>query len=636
MSVGAIPVNPYHAPGYAVHQDPLAGVPSMELDMNDPDDQHLLARAENDLLLLLLDDVLTDAAAKGKSLKACSKGVEEVGIAKKIQFAEVPELESLESTDERMHELYKDRRGHAAVKRYAKTDIVDTFAEKLVDTIHSNAAITKLESTVKKKGYKVLGSIGGKLDKATSSIKKALPGSSSTDDKCTLSEKKYATIEIPECHIDWGPKFKSEQFGDALRRAHFSSLQRGYCSPATIGVTPDKVREAHRQWDVANQTDPVLWRFKTLPLRVRQAEHAIADILGVDPNDLKLCLNADQAISTIIKSLEWVCGDIILFASDVTLSTKNLLYRIAAEKGVELHEWTVPLPNSGESAVDFLKHSLEMLIGQENHRNEKLPRVKLFVFPEVGYTNGIRLHSKRVSSIFHKAGISVLCDGSLAVGQYHTERHSDWYVATLSHWMFTEPGTAVIICHPLKQITTETLTVSYFDRGSAYQKGYNPSFEKEFSYQGLQDFAPWCSIHQAVKFAVKVCGGLEVIRSYCRKLAKEVAAAVGAVWGTQPVQQNGEFGWMPVLPLPGGVGHNEATAAHMTAAFGMYAGGCPFFVHIVSLNLNGVDHLCARFSCQVYNELSEYVEAAEYIASLQPYRDLPYIECDLSWYKTLN
>ena len=667
----------WHAPPAACHADPYAASPNPYAPAADasahaaaPFDEELaFETALNDILLQMLDDALVDKAAgktenplKETEVEApgapeAGKKSVKAGFASKVTFQEVPGREDLWTTDERLHELYALRRGHASVKRYGMTDVVDTLMETVADSLHSNALINKMESEVKKRGYKVLGSLGGKLSKASNSVTKAtskaggLFSSSSSsappaapEDAADASSLKVAggdgqsVIEVMECVIDWRsttyPEIKEKDFGPTMRQWHFTNVPRGHLSGVSMGATPDAVREARVRWDQANQRDPVLFRFKTLPLRLRQAEHQVASVLGVDPNDLKFCLNADQAISSVLKSLPWAPGDAIVHTTDLTASALACLRRLSTTHGVVLYDATAPLPATTEQQHEHYRKFIADLAARG-----LIAAVKLAVFPEVGYRSGVKVSVRKLSAMFHKHKVSVLVDGSMAVGNVEvglSGKGADWYVASLCHWMFADAGLGVIVAHPLKQPVTETLTVSYFDRGLANAQKHNLSFEKEFSYQGLQDFAGWCAVHQSMTFVTKICGGWPVVWRHNQALAKRVAGEVSAAWGTQPVQADGQYGSMPVVPLPNAAGPwcTEAHAAHLTALLALEG---TYVVHIVVLPLHGVNTLCARFPCQIYNDAGEYTEAAARIAALQPYNNmLPLSEpVDLAMYRTL-
>lgn len=328
----------------------------------------------------------------------------------------------------------------------------------------------------------------------------------------------------------------------------------------------------------------------------------------MDPNDLKLAVSAEQGLCSVLGSLSWQAGDGIVMLTDEYEGAAGAVRACARRHGLRVHTIRVPLPTTGAKVGALVRDWAARLAPQHRYR--------LAVMPEVTYQSGVKLPCRKISGYLHKAKIAVFVDGTMAVGQRDltiTGKHCDWYAASLCHWMFCPQGVGFLVAHPLKQLCTNTLTVSYFDRGPADRAGFKTSFEKEFSYTGLQDFAPWCAAYHAIEFAKNVCGGFSEARAYTHDLARRVAQEVGRLWGTAPLQEDGDFGAMPVMPLPGGQGFDARAAATLTA----HLSNGPSVVRVVSLHVGGAPTLCARWSCQVYNELAEYVDAATVLRSLQ-------------------
>ena len=578
------------------------------------------AKAENEILLQMLDDALCDEQHR--------KGKKENGLEEKIQFSNVDgTYHSLETTNDWMKNRYKQRRGHMAAKRYAMTDVVDTFSEYLYDAVHSNTVTNAIESNIKQTGYRIVGSLGKKLSRATQKLESAVSGSKVASNIVTGTQQRFGTIEVPEINMFWKEEWESATFGRDMRNKYYNFLEvKSAIDSAGIPVTPACIRAAQIRWDRCNQADPVLWRFKTLPIRVRQAEQAAAELLGVDPNDLKFTLSAEFSVSAILKSLPWQPGDGILSLTlDLSSGIQKCVSSLSKTFGYEIHTLNIPAPSTGEGVQGALKRFCKSL--------PKGHGIKIAVLSEVGYNTGIKVSIKKMTKYLHNVGISALVDGTHAVGHRDINiagKGADWYVATLSHWLYTPHGTGIIIAHPLKQPVTNTLTVSYFDRGPMNKTSFTCSFEKEFSYTGLQDFSTWCASIQSFQFIYKICNGLGPIRQYTFKLANQVVTEIKKIWGTSPVQLDA-VGALPVFPIPNG-GNQSCT---LPAVLSLHCALNGFLVRFAMIPLDNVPVVCARFTCQIHNDISEYVEAAQFIASLD-YRNisLPH-DIDLSAYETI-
>eukprot|EP01062_Namystynia_karyoxenos_P012254 TRINITY_DN14406_c0_g1_i1.p1 TRINITY_DN14406_c0_g1~~TRINITY_DN14406_c0_g1_i1.p1 ORF type:complete len:702 (+),score=198.63 TRINITY_DN14406_c0_g1_i1:468-2573(+) len=606
----------------------------------------LKARALNNELLLLLDDALADASAPQKGgeyrlVKApvgldgvigtpCSNGREEALLSR------LP--------------LYAKRRGHMHRLRFCMTDVIDTFLEKVSDAVHSNPVANKLEGFVKAKGQRMLLKAGGAADQAKDTVSAVAGGlgfRKGSGFKPVGAQgpptSKPGTFDIHEVRIDW-TRYPAQPFGAMTLRTHFDHLgnectgRRKYLDGAG-GCVPRVVMDAHYHWDKTCQADPVMFRFKVLPQRLRSAELFLATELGVDPNDLKLTVSIDHSMGCVLRSLPWATGDAILMITDEWYGGRRAVRATARRFGLDVFVITPELPTTDER----IRKQVENWLATHPGRG----RVKLAILPEVTYQSGIKLRTTKLTDMLHQRRISVFVDGTMAVGHRDLRigmKHADWYGASLSSWMYCEAGTAILVTSPLKQPCTNTLTVSYFDRGPADQPGFCNSNEKEFSYTGLQDFAPWLSVYQALRFTVHCCtaeqgpggtssgtvrddesGSFAKVRAYTFQLAKRVVELLHRKWGTTPIQQDGDFGAMPVVPLPGGQRGDVRTAAMLTTHFAETPGAC--VMRIVCLeDVDSVDRvtgrfrgptLCARFTCQIYNELADYDAAADQVLLAQ-------------------
>eukprot|EP00756_Hemistasia_phaeocysticola_P005717 Hpha_TRINITY_DN13468_c0_g1::TRINITY_DN13468_c0_g1_i1::g.130919::m.130919 len=586
---------------------------------------------ENDTLLRAVDDTLADRSAPHGA--TCNTGTcEGIGHGE-VKF----DAEDLRSGPE-FAELLAKRRGHLHRKRFHATDVADSLAERLANAAHTSAAATAVENKAKAVGNRAVAKVGGLIDGATAAFgsfggKKKEPKEEAPE----ATPQPAATMEIKEVNLDWGGKYPPVGYGEQMHAKHFSHLPKGYLDGAGFGCIPAAVLEAHDEWDKTNQTNPVMWRFKHLNFRIADAEMGLASELGIDPNDLKLTSSAEMSLCSVVESIPWLPGDGILLVTDEAVYVRKAVDRAQQRYSVHIHVIAPPAPFSAEEIKTEVAQWCSTLTEQD------AIKYKLAIIPEVAFKTGIKIKTTVLTEELHKKGIAVYVDGTMAVGNRESPevRGCDWYGASLSNWMYCEPGAAFLICHPLKQPCTNTLTVSYFDRGPANAEGFNSSFEKEFSYAGLQDFATWCSIYHALEFVSKCCTPEKSIRvldtigkafnspwsnarKYTHGLAEQVVEKVTAAWGTSPLQTDKDYAGMPVIPLPGGQGFGDDVAASITVhcATRPEDRGGPLSVRIVSVLMKAdggspVPTLCARFTCQVFNAIEEYVAAAEYIKELQ-------------------
>ncbi|KAJ9450691.1 putative L-cysteine desulfhydrase 1 [Diplonema papillatum] len=473
---------------------------------------------------------------------------------------------------------------HAQVRK-SMEDIVDTAPERLLNKIHSNSTLNKAEAFGKALVYDKGADTIGALESNIHWGSKWKP----------LGQ----TMEVPDSNP---PSELTVEFGKNMRLLYFE-LSENYLNAASYGATPRPVMEARAQWDKANQRNPVLWRFKMLPLRLRQAEQRLAAAIGADPSDTKIVLNANAATSGVLKALPWEAGDRMMIFSVDYDATKHACQWLTRNKGVEIVELDLPLPMSDDEILSRARDSLErMATGGD------CPLPRLANFCHVTSKSAWIFPAKKLTKLFHSYGVSVMIDGAQAAGHLDINIGgigADWYVGTVHKWMYSCQGVAFLVTQPHKYACTFPLTISYFDG-----KGY----AKEFSYYGLQDFSTWCSVIDALDFAEKACGGFANIRRYCRSQAVRCVDILRRAWGTEPVQGTPEtYGNMPIMPLPDGHGAEDSAAGkvmgylltrHNITAF--------LLVHV----FGGVPTLCVRCTCQIYTDDDDWERLAAAVNAL--------------------
>ena len=380
-------------------------------------------------------------------------------------------------------------------RRPVMVDIVDTFLEKLRSGLHDNTTKLYLEGNI----------------------------------KTYFGDKTGDTIGALESKIDWGKKWMpvgremqgmTVSFGEAMRRLYFD-VEPGYLDCATTGIVPKPVLEGRRQWDAANQENPVVWRFKSLMFRMSQGRSRIASEIGADPDDTVFVASGHEGVATVVRGLPWQTGDRFMhICAEGDTQFEGMAEWAHGQFGLDVIACTLPLPCSDVEILEAVRKVLAAHTG-----------VVFCLFPHV-MRNGWLLPAQALTSLLHDHSVSVMIEGSLAMGQHQfdvSQIRADWYSAALSNFIPGLPGCGFLVTSPLKQAVTTPLTVSYFDL-----KGY----EKEFSYYGLRDFSSWLSVIDAFDFLDQVCGEMKEVRRHGRTITHKGEQVIRRKWGESfvPVQ----------------------------------------------------------------------------------------------------
>jgi len=467
---------------------------------------------------------------------------------------------AIASVDDRTVLLATQCETHLAVRRRHMVKVVDTLSERIAHAIHTSDALTAMESATKEFVNDAVGDV----------------------------------VATGEVRLDWSA-YPPRSLGAAIR--DYFCFPSGYLDSLSFGSCPKPILEAKAQWDVLAQRDPALWRFRSLMLRLNEMRSRLAVHAKLDPSDVVFVVNTATGVSTILKGQPWRPGDKLMLLSTEFSRTKAAAQSVAQQFGIEIIEVAIPLPCTNSNIVSALK---DHLVSCHHGRPKRAASpIKLACVPHVT-PEGWTLPAKKLCKLLHDYGIATVVDGTLAFGQFDFHIgaiDADYYVASLDRWLFAPKGCGFIVVAPLKQPAIFPLTVSYF-AGQGY--------EKEFSYTGLQDFAPFLALRQSFEFINHVCGGLARLQSECTSLASAMVRVLESMWNVRvcqylPRRLHNCYYRLPVIPVPRGTGQPPDAAERLTYHLATHH---RLMVRCLIAHY-GAPTLCVRLSVQIFNEVQE-------------------------------
>eukprot|EP00667_Euglena_gracilis_P004335 EG_transcript_4357 len=476
------------------------------------------------------------------------------------------------SVDSRVVELACRKERVLAARRRVMDELIDTFGERVTHKLHKMDAFNQLESSSKKLLFGAAGDV-------------------------VLSAK---------VTLQWG-RYPQPSFGkDMLQLFHHRSV---YLDAVSFGCCPIPVLDAREQWDIVNQVDPVLWRFRSLMLRLKETSSRMALFIQADPSDVQFLINAPTGISTVLKCQAWKVGDRVVLLSCDFRHTQAAAHSVAAQFGVEVVVVPITFPCTEDQLLAVVEATLKSLQGLSP---------KLACVPHVT-PDGWQLPAKKLTKLFHRYGVAVLVDGSLAVGHFDVNVGNiaaDYYIASLDKWLYAPQGVGFLVVAPHKQEGIFPLTVSYFS-GQGY--------EKEFTYTGLQDFGSYTTVMQSLEFVEKVCHGAKELQAWCCQLAARMVHTLETLWGTRVVQcVGGEpcYGRLPVIPVPRGEYQTPDVAHRLMYYLAMHRD-----IHVFCfVGTYDVPRLCVRLTAQVFNDAADAEALGRAVLDLGGrYDQLPYV-----------
>lgn len=386
------------------------------------------------------------------------------------------------------------------------------------------------------------------------------------------------------------------------------------------GTCPNSITNlAHKfQSDLNARPDPYL-RYE-YPRLLAKSRQATADLLHADVDDVVFVPNATTAYNTILRSLVWNDGDVILYY-DVVYGTlhKTIKYleETTALRGQRI-DLRFPCPDA--DVVDALERAIAAV-----RAAGRTPRIA--VFDTVASMPGLRLPFPALIGVCKRAGVLSLVDGAHGIGLLPLDLaalDADFFLSNLHKWLFVPRACAVMHVARRNQhlIRTSLPTSDGFKPADGARLMTNfPSeataFVELFDYVATLDTQHYLTVPAALKFREEVCGGEDAIREYCFRLAREGGRRAAEILGTEEMGADfaGSCAWETAftnvrLPIEVGEGEGQLRAEHIVVAreFITHQAVLGHDMYIQCIPYHGVFWM--RLSAQVYVEVEDFERAA--------------------------
>ncbi|RLV93125.1 Hercynylcysteine sulfoxide lyase [Spathaspora sp. JA1] len=405
-------------------------------------------------------------------------------------------------------------------------------------------------------------------------------------------------------------------FGKQFRKQYFSSIDPEVfpVNHGSWGQLPDPLLEKFKQasGEQYSYTDKF---FHDIRYKYIDALKKLSPVLNCDYHNLALVDNATTGVNTILRSYPFKKGDKIVVQSNVYGACANVVKFLQYRYGIEFIEIEVSYPTSDD----------EILTKFEKVFQQHKPR--LCLFDTISSMPGVIFPFIQMVKLCKTYDVVSLIDGAHGIGcipQDLSEISPDFYVSNLHKWYFVPTACAVMYVDPKHHNNIHTMPISH----SYLQDDVELSEEKQldrlidrFNFIGAKNYASVAVIADSIKFRNEICGGEEVIFKYCHDLAKQVGSVISKKWGTSYLEQEqgpSLISTMVNVEIPtdslgidvNGIKNNWTRFDQevYTKLIDVHKAFTPCVVH------NG--KLYARFSCQIYNELSDYEHAADVLVKV--------------------
>lgn len=380
---------------------------------------------------------------------------------------------------------------------------------------------------------------------------------------------------------------ESVPFGAPLRRRAFL-LEPGlrFLNHGSFGATPRPVLDAA---DAARRhlaRQPVHVMDAELMDRLDLAADRVAALVKSPPERLALVDNATTGIHTVLRSVELGAGDEILTTGHVYPAVRNALHHAAREAGAVLCVARVPLPlRSPDQVLAAVDATLSA-------------RTRLVVVDHITSKTGLVFPVEEIVALCRARGVPVAIDGAHApvhIPLNLAALDADYYTGNLHKWAFTVKGCAFLYAREPDRIVPPVVS-------HLYDQGMRPACH----WIGTRDPSPWWTIPDALEFLDQL-GGERAVRRHNDALCAQAAELLHDRLGMKPLSPPGMRAALCAMPHPHAKGGSEEEARTLHDALLVAGFELPVF--------SFAGRCLLRISAQVYNELAEYEQLAEQLAT---------------------
>lgn len=402
-------------------------------------------------------------------------------------------------------------------------------------------------------------------------------------------------------------------FGHAFKKKYFPGSDNQFVpvNHGSYGLTPQVVMDKYYVETARDLASPDTFVRTEQPKEYLEAIKRVAQVLNCPHRNLALVSNATIGVNTVLRSFPFAKGDVIAMPSTTYGSCANTVKFLSDIMDIKFVLVELSMPMLPKAIVEAFRKTFEQ------------HKVKLALFDTIASMPGTQLPFLELTRLCTEYNVLSLIDGAHSIGLIPIDLsviQPDFYTSNLHKWLYVPRPCAVLYVSPkhFREIQSMPVSHSYVDPGTALTTEEEANLlVSKFTFTGSISFAGISCIGTALDFRKDVCGGEEAISKYCFGLARQVGELALKKWPGATLVENDEKSLTTAMvtvyfPLDKFTKSfdlsNRQLVQHLIKSISEiqiknYKTFVPFDVH--------AGKLFARFSCQLYNELSDYEYACD-------------------------
>lgn len=319
--------------------------------------------------------------------------------------------------------------------------------------------------------------------------------------------------------VPFGKQFREKYFGFDSK---YVPLNHG-----SYGAAPKPVLESKLKWFDIYNNSPDKFFFLDIYDRVGAARRQAGKLVNADFKNLVFVQNASIGVNTVLRSLKFKKGDVVIGTTTTYGACTNTLKFLQEKDGIILK--TIRISNSTMGNADIISAYKKAI---DEARAEYGPdSVKLLFIDGVSSMPGCRLPWESIVELAKKENILSFVDAAHSIGMVPnidlTANEPDFYVTNLHKWFYVPSPAAILYVKEKFHREVQTFPISHSfipdDESELSDIIANDVLGNKFNFIGTSDYINYLVLPDAIKFRKEICGGEEKIYEYCTKLAKEAA-----------------------------------------------------------------------------------------------------------------
>lgn len=379
-----------------------------------------------------------------------------------------------------------------------------------------------------------------------------------------------------------------------------------FLNHGSFGACPNRIQ--HHQSELRDQleSEPVRFFARELPRLLDRARAELAEFVGTDHRNLAFVTNTTEAVSSVLRSIDFEDGDEILITDHTYGACKNASRFVSDRTGAEVTVAQLPFP------VDDPEDIVEAIV------DEVTDDTRLALVDDITAFSALALPIVDIVEALDERGVDTLVDGAHAPGIRDLnldELDAAYYAGNCHKWLCSPRGAAFLRVRDDLLDLVRPLAISH---GAGLEDPDRSRFHLEFDWTGTRDPTAWLCVPEVVDFLAQlVPDGWDGIRRRNQQLARRARELLVDVVGTDPVCPDEMLGFAAAVelpetdePLPDDPFEPDPLQTRLFEDHGIEV---PIFNDVGTPGRR-----LLRVSCHLYNQLEEYEKLARVLERPSP------------------